>query len=123
MRNILFLIFLAGCPLSATHSSTTPSANTVETGPSESSSDEKHDRFLPEDFKALLGLTVEQATAKAKQLGHTGTVQLAETRRFVEGCKPDTVCAAEGPMGDTMSFSDVLILSLNPKITIAAPPD
>ena len=127
MRALLFgvVALLAGCPLSGTHSSTVggggaPTSNTQDATPS----GEDHHRFLTEDFAALVGLTVEQATAKAKQLGHTGDISVHEEREFVAGCKAGTVCEATNKMGDTMqmSFEEPLLLSVNPTVTIAAPP-
>ena len=119
MRALLLgmITMLAACPLQKT---TTLGGSSSPGGDSSA----RHSRFMPEDFAALLGLTVEQARAKAKQLGHTGQIDVSEAGEFIAGCTAGTVCEAEaGRGGDTMSFADGMILTVNRQLEIAPPPD
>ena len=76
-----------------------------------------HPDFTQDDFASLKGLTVDQAKARAKQLGHTGTVTVTELS--IDDCKAGTVCEAVGDM----AFDRPMTLFTNTTLSIAPPPD
>jgi hypothetical protein len=87
--------------------------------------DRLRDVFLRKDFDALRGLTVERARARAQQAGHTGSIKVAPTDRYVEGCNQGTVCTATDQLGGQsgMSKRDTLVLRINEALSIAPPPE
>ncbi|CAN5905081.1 hypothetical protein BH11MYX2_BH11MYX2_04200 [soil metagenome] len=85
----------------------------------------EHTRFTDEDFASLKGLTIADATARAKKLCHTGKVNVLESGKFIEGCKAGTVCKAiDGrSIGGGMAFDQDMTLYTNKTLSIAPPPD
>lgn len=77
-------------------------------------------RLLREDLAKLIGLTVDQAKAELKKLGHDGAVNVETEPQYVKKCGADKVCEVE-PAGGT-GIHDDITLYVNPKLTIAAPP-
>lgn len=83
----------------------------------------EHNRFTEEDFASLKGLTVDQAKARAKKLGHTGTFTVTQASDFIEGCKAGTVCKAiDGRSIGSMMLDQPMTLYTNKTLSIA-PPD
>lgn len=137
MRALLLLALAAGCHLQATHSLTLPgsSSSTTTTPSSESSSDperftrpseeDEKDSFLSaEQLASLSGLTVGQATAKARSYGHDGKVEVVELDDFLAGCKPNTVCFASNERGgrQDVGIHETLLLRTNKTLSITPPP-
>jgi hypothetical protein len=134
MRALLF-VFIAGCSLS--HGASAGSANTAAPSPAAPTSAPEesdpnaiprpdqgdHHAFLPEDFDAMKGLTVDAAKAEAKKRGHVGEVRVEQLDNFSSTCKPNTVCKAEDVRGGQsgMGLDDVLVLYTNKQSTIAIP--
>ncbi|MBA3462039.1 MAG: hypothetical protein H0T46_18915 [Deltaproteobacteria bacterium] len=60
-------------------------------------------------------MTVDQAKAFAKSLGHTGTVKVEVANSVMEGCTATTVCTATDELGGQsgMKLSDTLLLTTN----------
>ena len=122
----LLLTLLAGCsmlPIKHSSSSSTPSRpvdDRVTAGPSPNAP-----RYIEDDqFTSLRGLTVEQAKAKAKAMGHTGPVKVEEMDEFLDDCKPNTVCRATDERGGQsgMHTYETLLLQTTKGLSIAAPP-
>lgn len=67
----------------------------------------------------LVGLTIDQARQKLRQLGHDGAVKVVRLDKHMSGCAPERVCN----VGPTFSFSvhDEVQLWLDPTLDIAAP--
>lgn len=73
-------------------------------------------RVTLEDLAALKGLTVAQARAKLVEYGATDEVEVATSNRFIDNCKPETICWAESGGG-------TILLYLNKQAApIATPP-
>lgn len=143
MRALLLvtITMLAACPLQGTHnatlgggSSSTPSSapsspaereRPVRAGEGENAAPYTKAYLEADEMKSLKGLTVDQAKARAKQLGHKGEVEVRKEDEFVEGCKPNTVCEVTGEMGShtAAQLDRPLILYTNKTIEIAPPPD
>jgi hypothetical protein len=70
------------------------------------------------DLQTVIGLTVEDARKKLKQLGHVGqlTVHVSQTR--IPGCKENRVC---GVLPWETGMQDEVTLTLSPKLEISAP--
>lgn len=81
--------------------------------------------FVRGDFEQLDMLPIEQARAKASALGHTGQVVVKPLETFRDGCADGIVCTTsdEGGNSSGMSNSDTLVLWVNPRLSIAPPPD
>lgn len=132
MRALLLLALLAGCPLQGKTSSTLTGGSSQPASSSSREDDRvvaKPDPSAPryierEQFHQLKGLTVEQATAKAKSFGHDGKVKVEEMDEFIEGCKPGTVCTATDERGSQigMNVHDTLLLQTTKSLSIAPPP-
>jgi hypothetical protein len=75
--------------------------------------------ILPRQLAALRGLTVDEARAELRRLGHDGPVQLYVPDRFQPGCARDRVCDV-GP-GGARGLHDRVVLWLNSGLDIAAP--
>ncbi|MEJ7599962.1 MAG: hypothetical protein WKG01_18795 [Kofleriaceae bacterium] len=123
------ITMLAACPLQGSKTATLGGGSPASSGDPEavaSSSgarDRKH--FMEEDFASLKGLTVDQAKARAKELGHTGTITVTVSDEFVEGCKAGTVCEAMDArlLGGRMLLDQPMVLYTNKTLEIAPPPD
>lgn len=78
-----------------------------------------------EDFRAMRGMTVDNAKAFAKKLGHTGQIRVKEMDDLVKGCAEKTVCSAtdeyEGQSG--MRMEDTLLLRTNKTVSTTPTPD
>ncbi|GEM_PF-7059884 len=135
MRALLFATFIcaSACSLvKGTHSSTvgggdnTPSSSS-EARPASSetaSSGGTKSYWTHEDLQTLRGLTVEQATAKAKSQGFTGWIRTQVSSEFIEGCKPNTVCDVEdshGSGGGTMADDGMMLYTNKPPVEISTP--
>jgi len=81
--------------------------------------------FLRREFEAIPGMTVQQATAYAKERGHVGKVEIRELSEFASSCKASTVCRASSQTGDDsgMSNNDILVLHINKKLELSGPPE
>lgn len=77
-------------------------------------------RLLREDLAKLIGLTVDQAKAELKKMGHDGAVNVETEQQFVKKCGADKVCEVQPEEGT--GLHDDITLYINPKLTIAAPP-
>lgn len=73
------------------------------------------DQLLP-----LVGLTVEQAKQQLAQLGYDGNLVVSEQYHYDDKCGQNKVCGVEPEAG--IGLHDELRLSINKKLTIAAPP-
>lgn len=82
-----------------------------------------HTRITADDFASLAGIAVEQAKARAKQLGHTGKITVEESNTFYKDCKAATVCEATGLRGGStnIAFEEDIVLYTNKTLTISAP--
>lgn len=133
---VLAALFLAACPLQTSHTATLgggaapPSTTTDPPRPGEGDPQKENAAFAEtffgrEKFAKLRGLTVEQAKANAKKLGHTGEIKVDELDEFVQGCAAGTVCSATDELGGQsgMQFKDTLLLNTNKALSIAPPPD
>lgn len=77
-----------------------------------------------DEFQQMRGMTVDQAKAFAKKLGHTGTVKVDVASSVMDGCTETTVCTATDELGGQsgMKLSDTLLLTTNPSSAKSAPP-
>lgn len=134
MRALLFATFVcaSACSLvKGTHSSTirggsTPSSTSDATPASSdtTSSGGTKSYWTREDLQTLRGLTVEQATAKAKSQGFTGWIRTQVSSDFIEGCKQNTVCDVQdshGMGGGTAADDGMMLYTNKPPIEISTP--
>jgi hypothetical protein len=132
MRALLVFTLLSGCALPGTRASTigggnsspTTSRSTDAAAGTPEARGESKSYWSHADLQTLRGLSVEQATAKAKSQGFTGWIRTQVSSEFIEGCKPSTVCAVEdshGSGGGT-SADDGMMLYTNKTIEIPGPP-
>lgn len=70
------------------------------------------------DARPAIGMTVDQAKALFKRLGHVGKVSVGTVMHYDDKCGQDRVCELEN---DEISIHDDLVLRLNPKLEIAPP--
>ncbi len=140
----LLLPFVAACSLVGTTSlgGTSPSGSSSSSPSSPSSSPSSPASSSPtasnagggaksywshEDLQTLRGLTVEQATAKAKSLGFTGWIRTQVSSEFIQGCAQNTVCEVDDShgMGGGVSADDGMMLYTNKPLAIPSgpPPD
>ena len=132
IRTALVLALASGCLMKTSASSagatTTPSNADDPTAPG-NAMDPNRDPFPTQlvrgEIEQLDKLPIEQARAKAKQLGHTGQIEIRTIDHFVQDCADGIVCYAtderEGRSG--MGNGDLLLFWVNPKLSIAPPPD
>ena len=68
-----------------------------------------------DEFEKMRGMTVDQAKAFAKKIGHTGTITVRVADHFRKGCTETTVCEATDERGGQsgMGLSDTLVLETN----------
>jgi hypothetical protein len=79
-----------------------------------------------DEFEKMRGMTVDQAKAFAKKIGHTGEFRIDVANEFMKGCTEKTVCTATDEYGSQsgMSLDKKLVLTTNkPAMNIAPPPD
>lgn len=135
MRALIFSV-LAGCSMMHSSSASGPSApssspaatplaeSTEGSEPATpSNADTERHAFLPDDFDAMKGLTVDQAKAEAKKRGHRGEVRVEQLDNFSSTCKANAVCKATDVRGGQsgMGLDEPLILDTNKQSTIAVP--
>ena len=73
------------------------------------------DQLLP-----LVGLTVADARKQLAKLGYDGNLVVSEQYHYDDKCGQDRVCGVEPEAG--IGVHDELRLSINKKLSIAAPP-
>lgn len=82
--------------------------------------DQDAERLLPVDLKTVIGLTVEEARQRLKELGHVGNVKVRIVDE-VKGCSADGRVCDYGPTA-TMTKHDEIQLILNRrKLDISTP--
>jgi hypothetical protein len=81
----------------------------------------KHEGMLVRaQLHPLIGLTPDQARTRLKELGHTGKLVVMHEMQFVAKCGQNKICSIESEAG--IGVGDDLMVSINPKVEIAAPP-
>ena len=73
-----------------------------------------------DDAGMVTGMTIEEATKKAKASGFTGEVKVSELYEFDKDCKAGTVCRFE-PRRYYLNQDRTLTLYINRKLSISAP--
>jgi hypothetical protein len=135
---IAILALCAGCAAAArlgvSTSATTaanPAAATPTSPAAEVSSgpggDPASSMLRPEQLKALIGLTLDQARARLHAIGHRGAVEILGSNDFGDcsygricgPCEYDHVCQVR-PAGGT-EVDDVVVLVVKAKAAIATP--
>jgi hypothetical protein len=82
----------------------------------------KHEGMLVRaQLLPLIGMTPEQAQKRLQELGHTGKLVVTHELQFVPKCGQNKICSIEHEAG--IGVADDMIVSINPKIEISAPPD
>lgn len=119
------IVCLAGCPAQTSGGSTMVGGSPDATTPVREDNRLAGSNVLRSDFEKMQGMTVEQAKAYAKSIGHTGELQVKELTDFMTGCSEGTVCEATHAFGSQsgMSKTDVLVLWTNKTLSIAPPPE
>jgi beta-lactam-binding protein with PASTA domain len=78
------------------------------------------DKPYVDDQGMVTGMTIDEATKKAKASGFTGEVKVAELYEFDKDCKAGTVCRFE-PRRYYLNQDRTLTLFINRKLAISAP--
>jgi hypothetical protein len=110
-------------PAAATPAAATPAAE-VSSGPGGGPASSM---LRPEQLKALIGLTLDQARARLHEIGHRGAVEILGSNDFGDcsygricgPCEYDHVCQVR-PAGGT-EVDDVVVLVVKAKAAIATP--
>jgi len=128
----ILAIALSACGLAAsagltgsTTSSSTSSSTSSPGGPPSSGAASAppwdHPGMLVRDqLLPLVGLTVDAARQRLKQLGYDGHLEISENYHYIDKCGQNKVCAVEPEAGT--GLHDELRLVINKKLDIAAPP-
>lgn len=131
MRAVIAILALcAGCAAAArlgvSTSATPPTSPAADVRPGPGG-EPASSMLRPEQLKALIGLTLDQARARLRAIGHRGTVEIQGSNDFGDcsygricgPCEYDHVCQVR-PAGGT-EVDDVVVLVVKAKAAIATP--